>query len=209
MLTELAVFMEDMDLEILVEFVSEVRDDMADLDERFIKLEEEPDNKENIDSIFRTVHSVKGNSGFFGLNAIKVMAHKIENLLDDLRQGKRFVTKETVTVLLEGIDYLKAMFAALAEDPKPKELLPEEQDYLDRLEAFLQQGETKGKVVEEILSAISPIVLDLKTDPNFAGNPKFQELQEKIETYQSRLVNEKSSDSKGCGKQKIEREQRA
>ena len=71
----------------------------------------EPD-LEAINTIFRAAHSIKGGSGTFGFSAISEFTHVMETLLDEMRAGKRLVTREVVDVLLEGVDRLRGLLGA-------------------------------------------------------------------------------------------------
>ncbi len=106
---------EMMDPEVFKEYLAEVFESLAGLDERFVALEQAPGDLKIIDSIFRPVHSIKGSSAFFGLNHVKSFAHILENLLDDLRKGVRTVTPVIIDNLLKGTDYLRAMFQRVVD----------------------------------------------------------------------------------------------
>ncbi len=67
---------------------------------------------EEINSIFRAAHSIKGGSGTFGFTDIADFTHVMETLLDEMRDGRRAVTAEAVNVLLRSVDVLRAMLTA-------------------------------------------------------------------------------------------------
>ncbi len=118
---------EMMDPEVFKEYLAEVFESLAGLDEKFVALEQSPGDLKIIDAIFRPVHSIKGSSAFFGLNHVKGFAHILENLLDDLRKGVRVVTPVIIDNLLKGTDYLKAMFQRVV-DGDMNFILSEEED---------------------------------------------------------------------------------
>jgi len=70
---------------------------------------------EAINTIFRAAHSIKGGSGTFGLNSVSDFTHVLETLLDEMRDGKRAVTKEAVELMLITVDVLREMLIALRE----------------------------------------------------------------------------------------------
>ncbi|MCK5711474.1 MAG: Hpt domain-containing protein, partial [Hyphomicrobiaceae bacterium] len=92
------------DPELLAGFLDEADESLAELEPRFVELETSDDPASSIDTIFRAVHSVKGNSGFFGLGRIKVFSHEMETLLDDLRKGRLGISSTITNVLLAGVD---------------------------------------------------------------------------------------------------------
>ncbi|MBK8751448.1 MAG: chemotaxis protein CheA [Candidatus Competibacteraceae bacterium] len=67
---------------------------------------------EQINTIFRAVHSIKGGSGTFGFQDLTAFAHVMETLLDRMRQGQMDVTSEAVNTLLESVDCLREMLVA-------------------------------------------------------------------------------------------------
>ena len=78
----------NIDDSLVQEFIDESLDMLSSLDSRFIELEEQPGELSIIEAIFRPVHSIKGNSGFFGFVHVKHLAHELETLLDLMRKSK-------------------------------------------------------------------------------------------------------------------------
>lgn len=105
----------DIDPELLAGFVDEAQEGLATLDSLFVKLEAEPANLDIINAIFRPVHTVKGNSAFFGLMKVKSLAHEMETLLDLAKQEKLVPNQAIIDVLLEGVDSLKEMLTKTRE----------------------------------------------------------------------------------------------
>lgn len=70
--------LENIDPEILGEFVHETLDQLNSLEEQFVKLEENPNDLEIINAIFRPFYSIKGSAAFFDLTAMKDIAHSIK-----------------------------------------------------------------------------------------------------------------------------------
>ncbi len=94
---------------LLTEFIDESLDMLASVDSLFVQLEQAPDNLDIIQAIFRPVHSIKGNSAFFGFTKVKTLAHESESLLDMLRKKTLAVSETLISVLLKSVDELKAM----------------------------------------------------------------------------------------------------
>jgi two-component system chemotaxis sensor kinase CheA len=67
---------------------------------------------EEINTIFRAAHSIKGGSGSFGFTNISDFTHVVETLLDEMRDGRRAVTKPLVDLLLESVDVLRDLLSA-------------------------------------------------------------------------------------------------
>ncbi|MGR9114528.1 MAG: chemotaxis protein CheA [Gammaproteobacteria bacterium] len=70
-------------------------------------------DSEAINTIFRAAHSIKGGSGTFGFSEVSDFTHVMETLLDEMRDGRRQVTRNAVNVLLESVDCLREMLAAI------------------------------------------------------------------------------------------------
>ncbi|WP_446811834.1 chemotaxis protein CheA [Methylomonas sp. 2BW1-5-20] len=70
-------------------------------------------NVEDINTIFRAAHSIKGGSGTFGFTAVSDFTHVMETLLDEMRDGRRKITQPAVDVLLGSVDCLRDMLQSI------------------------------------------------------------------------------------------------
>ena len=104
-----------MDPEIYADFVIEAKEHLETIEPTLLELEQTPDNLGLLDEIFRPMHSLKGASGFLGLNRMNRLAHKGESVLDELRKGKMRVTSEIMDLILKTTDMLKEMIDSLEE----------------------------------------------------------------------------------------------
>lgn len=92
-----------------------------------------PDN-EKINEIFRAAHSIKGGSGTFGFNEIAGFTHVLETLLDEMRDGTREVTQESVEAMLAAVDVLRGMLTRLQNREEiDEERANEVQSWLERI----------------------------------------------------------------------------
>ncbi len=101
--------------EIVNDFIQEALELLESLNENFIELEKQPDNKEILNTIFRAAHTVKGSAGFLGFQNIVELAHSAENILNKLRQGEISLTSEMTDYLLKAMDALKLMIITVSE----------------------------------------------------------------------------------------------
>lgn len=106
--------MEEMD-EIVQEFLVESYENLDQLDRDLVALEQEPGSRELLGSIFRTIHTIKGTSGFLAFNNLESVTHVGENLLARLRDGKMSMTPTTTDVLLAMVDTVRELLAAIEE----------------------------------------------------------------------------------------------
>jgi two-component system chemotaxis sensor kinase CheA len=107
--------MNEMDI-IIKEFLVESNENLDQLDRDLVQLEREPDSRELLGRIFRTVHSIKGATGFLGFGKLGGVAHAGENLLSRLRDGNLVVTPAITTGLLSLVDAIRGMLSQIAEN---------------------------------------------------------------------------------------------
>lgn len=91
---------------LLMEFVTETKDHLESLEEDFLALETQKNNpdRELIDKVFRVIHTIKGNAGFFQLKNIDELSHIMETILLYIRSGKITPGPDVIDALLDGID---------------------------------------------------------------------------------------------------------
>ncbi len=102
-----------MDAEIFADFIIEAREHLETIEPNLLELEKSPDNLDLLNEIFRPMHSLKGASGFLGLNRINQLAHRCENILDDVRQAKMTMTSGIMDIILASTDALRQMLDVL------------------------------------------------------------------------------------------------
>ncbi|WP_455605281.1 chemotaxis protein CheW [Cellulosimicrobium funkei] len=97
--------------EIVHEFLVESYENLDQLDQDLVALESDPSSRALLSSIFRTVHTIKGTSGFLGFGNLERVSHVGESLLSELRDGERAMDQPTADVLLALVDTLRAILA--------------------------------------------------------------------------------------------------
>ncbi len=105
--------MDDETQEILNDFLTETTEMIDGLDQKFVELETQPDNKDLLNEIFRAMHSMKGSAGFLGFNHLVDVTHRAESILNKLRQGEMAVVPEIITVILETVDTVKLIMTEI------------------------------------------------------------------------------------------------
>jgi two-component system, chemotaxis family, sensor kinase CheA len=121
---------------ILKNFLLESEDGLRQMEQSILELELHPGDSEAIQSIFRVVHTMKGNASLLEIEGLLAFTHTAEDLLDHLRDGKLSVTPEIITLLLNLVDTLRQMVAAagLGKDetgPGAKNILARISHYLN------------------------------------------------------------------------------
>ncbi len=97
------------DMEILMDFVSEAEENLDSIEVHLIELEQDPEDSEIINNIFRPIHTIKGVAGFLSLKKINQLAHTTENLLDSARSGEFLINDLATDAILESVDMLKSL----------------------------------------------------------------------------------------------------
>jgi len=97
-------------------FFEESFEGLDAMESGLLNLEDGAADIEEINTIFRAAHSIKGGAGTFGFMAVSEFTHKMETLLDEMRNGQREVTPESTNVLLEAVDVLREMLTAVQQD---------------------------------------------------------------------------------------------
>jgi two-component system chemotaxis sensor kinase CheA len=114
--------------ELLTEFHAEVVDHLQQIEAALLQLDQQPDNPEALNSIFRSFHTIKGNAGFLGLVPMHTLAHEVESLLDLARTNKLRLTSVIITEILRSRDTLHALTQqvghALEKGKLPTEIIP-------------------------------------------------------------------------------------
>jgi two-component system chemotaxis sensor kinase CheA len=110
---QLPDFMKDSDL--LSGFISEAFEHLETIELNVLELEQNPDDQEIINNIFRPFHTIKGVSGFLNLTTINKLAHATENLLDDVRNGKLTMNSGIIDIVLGVGDFLRSMIQNLSD----------------------------------------------------------------------------------------------
>ena len=100
------------DDEFLWEFLVESYENLDNIDARLVALEANQD-PDSVAAIFRSMHTIKGTSGFFGFSLVERVGHVAENLLGRIRDGELSLTSERASALLASTDALRALFAGI------------------------------------------------------------------------------------------------
>ena len=95
-------------------YIQECREQLADMEAGLLRLEQAPDDRDNLNGIFRAAHTIKGGAGVIECRFIEHFTHGVENLLDALRNGDFAVTGGMATLLLECCDQMVDLIDVLA-----------------------------------------------------------------------------------------------
>ena len=120
-------------------FISEAGEQIEAIEMLLLELEEQPDNRELLDSLFRCAHTVKGSAGIFGLNRVVEFTHHVETLLDKMRDGDIALTPDISSLLLKCNDQIKFLVdTATDESADTAELKEQRADLVTQLQALTE-----------------------------------------------------------------------
>ena len=167
---------EFLDPELVADFIIESREHLETIEPNLLELEKTPENLVLLNDIFRPMHSLKGASGFLGLNRINKLAHRAENVLDELRKGTMTVDSVIMDIILATTDAFNNMLNSLEETNSEGDTpIDHLVDLLDRIlagERFTSMEEALnggGAVPVEQTQAAEPVT-SLKTINNKKKN---------------------------------------
>ena len=91
-------------------FITETKEAFGDMDNDLVNLEQNPRDMELIKTIFRRMHTIKGSASIFDFKLLKDTAHKLEDLMDWVKNNTGEASHEIIELLFEGVDHLKSIF---------------------------------------------------------------------------------------------------
>jgi two-component system chemotaxis sensor kinase CheA len=149
----------EQDEEILQDFLIEAGEILETLSEQLVELENDPENAELLNSIFRGFHTVKGGAGFLALHHLVDVCHGAENIFDLLRSNQRSVNASLMDVILQALDVINEMFVHVQNG---EALVKADPNLLAELQR-LSQPEANETTIEPAVSETAAVA-DKATD---------------------------------------------
>ena len=146
--------------EIVSEFLVESYESLDQLDRDLMALEETPDDRDRMSSIFRTIHTIKGTSGFLALSKLEKLTHVGESLLVPLRDGELTLTNDIANALLAMVDAVRSMLATIEQGQGEGE-----ESYEDLIETLEELKTACPHVPESAEIAVEDVVRELSSPP--------------------------------------------
>ena len=126
-------------------FLDEANDLLDKLEDLLLELENNPEDIETIQAVFRIMHTIKGSSGMFGFDAISHFTHEVESAFDGVRNGEVAVTPELITHTLSARDHIRK----LLDEPDNPDNESESKDLIEVFKLYVQQHSKKPKQEKE------------------------------------------------------------
>ncbi|MCP4128570.1 MAG: chemotaxis protein CheA [Gammaproteobacteria bacterium] len=96
-------------------FAQESEELLHDMEDALLSMEESPDDEENLNCVFRAMHTIKGAAGIFGFNHIVTFTHPVETEMDRVRSGERTVDSDLIAILLDCKDHTATLVKQVLE----------------------------------------------------------------------------------------------
>lgn len=135
--------------EIVESFLIETKEILESLDVDLIKLEKNPDDKELLNQVFRSFHTIKGTSGFLGLDKIPKVTHRCEDILNKLRKGEVSLNNKIMDGIFLSHDNLKSLLASV-ENSKNEDIdIENTLKILNELIKDIDSGKSDELIIEK------------------------------------------------------------
>ncbi len=134
-------------------FVEEAEELLTAMEDALLAMEDDPENEEHLNSVFRAMHTIKGSAGLFAYDSIVSFTHPVETVLDKVRTGELDCDSNLIAILLDCKDHTAAMIGRIMDsdgDPITSEL----QAAGDALLEQLPGGDNSSKAVVEIEATV-------------------------------------------------------
>jgi two-component system chemotaxis sensor kinase CheA len=122
------------DLSLLEDFIGGAGESLDEMETALLELEISPTNNELLNTIFRAMHTIKGAAQFVGLDKVSALSHVLEDLLDLLREGKKTVTPDIISLLIQTKDRISLLVIDLE---KTKSEITNVDDLIEQIKIHL------------------------------------------------------------------------
>lgn len=157
-------------------FIDETKEHLQTLSDQLMILEQEPENMDTINEIFRAAHSLKGMAGTMGFKRMQRLTHDMENVFQEIRSGNMKVEPELVDVLFRGLDALEGYLAEILETAN--EGTEENEEIINTLNAIAEKATGKSGDSTQGASAPKVASAEVASEGNGeAGVAKYDSIQ--------------------------------
>ena len=142
------------DDELMSIFLEESTENLQSMEEALLELEKLPYDNELLNVVFRAIHTIKGGAGLMGLELISNLAHRLENILDEIRQYDSGLPAEALDLLFAGVDFFRRVFSSGSLESDSFNAQAE--DLLKTVQRYTEEREDGGNhfsAGDQILSA--------------------------------------------------------
>ena len=149
--------MADLDMsEYKEEFINEAKEHLQNMNEALLDLEHAPDDMDLLNRVFRSAHTLKGSSATMGYTKVAELTHKMENVLDEIRNHRLVVTSDILDLVFESFDALETLVDDIDEDRES------ELDIDGFVSRLVKLTEEAGEVQTEVAKEVREVIPDLR-----------------------------------------------
>lgn len=141
--------------EIVESFIVETNEILEELDHDLVELENKPDDDDLLNKIFRAFHTIKGTSGFLGLERLTSVTHKGEDILNKLRKQEATLSSELMDVILVAYDKIKELIIVIENDKNENVDVDDTVTYLGNA---INSLENNTPIVKDVAEDTSPVI---------------------------------------------------
>jgi len=134
--------------ELLEDFLIEAFEMIEEMDQDLVELENNPDDLELLNKIFRVAHTVKGSGSFLNFDKLTHLTHHMEAVLDKARKGEIKITPDIMDVILSSVDAMKAILEYIRDNGDDSAPDVDVEPIVKKLDAITKE-ESKSPVTEE------------------------------------------------------------
>jgi two-component system chemotaxis sensor kinase CheA len=127
--------------EIVVDFLEDAKDQLGRFEGSLLKLDQEPEDKTALSTLFRAAHSLKGSSYYTGFQHLGKFIHKVENLLEPIAKGDGKLKKQAIDALFSVLDFVKQSLHKIQNEGEDLPVPPD-------LEAKLEKAFSEGELLQ-------------------------------------------------------------
>lgn len=143
-------------------FIEESKEHLQNVNEKLLELEQDPNDMEIVNEIFRSAHTLKGMSATMGFEDLANLTHKMENVLDAIRNHKITVTPEILDVVFQAVDNLEEMVFSIADGGDGKKDVTE---VVEKLQ-LIEKGEDPSQIQSSGKKEAAATVVQENTSKN-------------------------------------------
>jgi len=182
-------------LEIVDSFIVETNEILEELDHDLVELENKADDEALLNKIFRAFHTIKGTSGFLGLEKLTAVTHRGEDILNKLRKGEARLSSDLMDVILVAFDKIKELIIVIENDKNENIDVEQTVNFLEKAIKNLENN----KPIEKTVVEEKPILVTEKVEQTYVESEieeieNEEVLEEKKEENDSQKNNKTSTE---------------
>lgn len=179
--------------EIVDSFIVETKEILEKLDFDLVNLESQPKDTDLLNEIFRGFHTIKGTSGFLGLEKLQLVTHKAEDILNRLRRGDAILDTELMDGILKAYDKINELMDVIESTKTENVEIDNTVSILNDLYEKVEKGLKNGKTIE---IKEPDVVEESKVNEEKKSSPKKKAAKKKPANEETPVVDDKSESEK-------------